>query len=139
MCVQSCSETMEGLGLQAVALSDGSTAYIQQNISDGSLMEGNTVQLEDGTTAFIQHVSVQQKESLAFEDGQAVQLEDGTTAFIHHTPKDGFDPSSVEAVELEDGSTAYIHHQTSSAVELNAEAIATLESYASKVRPHATC
>ncbi|XP_052445953.1 zinc finger protein 76 [Carassius gibelio] len=124
---------MEGLGLQAVALSDGSTAYIQQNISDGSLMEGNTVQLEDGTTAFIQHVSVQQKESLAFEDGQAVQLEDGTTAFIHHTPKDGFDPSSVEAVELEDGSTAYIHHQTSSAVELNAEAIATLESYASKL------
>uniref|UniRef100_A0A672KUC7 C2H2-type domain-containing protein n=1 Tax=Sinocyclocheilus grahami TaxID=75366 RepID=A0A672KUC7_SINGR len=52
---------MEGLGLQAVALSDGSTAYIQQTISDASLMEGNTVQLEDGTTAFIQHVSVQQK------------------------------------------------------------------------------
>lgn len=29
--------------------------------ADGSLVEGNTVQLEDGTTAFIQHVSVQQK------------------------------------------------------------------------------
>ncbi|XP_050961287.1 zinc finger protein 76 isoform X2 [Labeo rohita] len=126
---------MESLGLQAVALSDGSTAYIQQSISDGSLLEGNTVQLEDGTTAFIQHVSVQQKESLAFEDGQAVQLEDGTTAFIHHTPKDGFDPSAVEAVQLEDGSTAYIHHQTGGGVELNAdaEAIATLESYASKL------
>lgn len=26
-------------------------------------------------------------ESLAFEDGQAVQLEDGSTAFIHHAPK----------------------------------------------------
>lgn len=33
LCVQSCSEMMEGLGLQAVALSDGSTAYIQQTIS----------------------------------------------------------------------------------------------------------
>ncbi|XP_016386806.1 zinc finger protein 76 isoform X2 [Sinocyclocheilus rhinocerous] len=101
----SCCEMMAGLGLQAVALSDGSTAYIQQTIS----------------------------ESLAFEDGQAVQLEDGTTAFIHHTPKDGFDPGAVEAVQLEDGSTAYIHHQTGGAVELDAEAIATLESYASKL------
>ncbi len=49
---------------------------------------------------------------------------------------DGFDPDAVEAVQLEDGSTAYIHHQTGGAVELNAEAIATLESYASKVWPH---
>lgn len=30
-------------------------------VSDGSLVEGNTIQLEDGTTAFIQHVTVQQK------------------------------------------------------------------------------
>ncbi|KAJ8360693.1 hypothetical protein SKAU_G00172180 [Synaphobranchus kaupii] len=101
---------MESLGLQAVALSDGSTAYIQQAIKDGSLVEGDTVQLEDGTTAYIQQVTVQQKEALPFEDGQAVQLEDGTTAYIHHTPKDGYDPTAVEAVQLEDGSTAYIHH-----------------------------
>ncbi|CAM4662641.1 unnamed protein product [Leuciscus chuanchicus] len=120
---------MEGLGLQAVALSDGSTAYIQQSISDGSLVEGNTVQLEDGTTAFIQHVTVQQKESLAFEDGQAVQLEDGSTAFIHHTPKEGFGPGAVEAVQLEDGSTAYIHHQ----MNTDPDAIGALESYASKL------
>ncbi|XP_056093976.1 zinc finger protein 76 isoform X6 [Rhinichthys klamathensis goyatoka] len=120
---------MEGLGLQAVALSDGSTAYIQQSISDGSLVEGNTVQLEDGTTAFIQHVTVQQKESLAFEDGQAVQLEDGSTAFIHHTPKEGFGPGAVEAVQLEDGSTAYIHHQ----MNTDPDTIGELESYASKL------
>ncbi|XP_035244685.1 zinc finger protein 76 isoform X1 [Anguilla anguilla] len=101
---------MESLGLQAVALSDGSTAYIQQAIKDGSLVEGDTVQLEDGTTAYIQQVTVQQKDPLPFEDGQAVQLEDGTTAYIHHTPKDGYDPNAVEAVQLEDGSTAYIHH-----------------------------
>ncbi|KAJ8258811.1 hypothetical protein COCON_G00178230 [Conger conger] len=101
---------MESLGLQAVALTDGSTAYIQQAIKDGSLVEGDTVQLEDGTTAYIQQVTVQQKEPLPFEDGQAVQLEDGTTAYIHHTPKDGYDPNAVEAVQLEDGSTAYIHH-----------------------------
>lgn len=101
---------MESLGLQAVSLSDGSTAYIEQAIKDGNLVEGDTVQLEDGTTAYIQQVTVQQKEPLPFEDGQAVQLEDGTTAYIHHTPKDGYDPSAVEVVQLEDGSTAYIHH-----------------------------
>ncbi|XP_051977702.1 zinc finger protein 76 isoform X3 [Xyrauchen texanus] len=132
-CLNCCS-VMEGLGLQTVALSDD----IQQTLSVGSLMEGNTVQLEDGTTAYIQHITVQQKESLAFEDGQAVQLEDGTTAYIHHTPK-GFDASTVEAVQLEDGSTAYIHHphalQTEGAVETTADAetIATLENYATKL------
>ncbi|XP_051977701.1 zinc finger protein 76 isoform X2 [Xyrauchen texanus] len=133
-CLNCCS-VMEGLGLQTVALSDD----IQQTLSVGSLMEGNTVQLEDGTTAYIQHITVQQKESLAFEDGQAVQLEDGTTAYIHHTPKEGFDASTVEAVQLEDGSTAYIHHphalQTEGAVETTADAetIATLENYATKL------
>lgn len=29
--------------------------------ADGSLVEGDTIQLEDGTTAFIQQVTVQQK------------------------------------------------------------------------------
>ncbi|KAL7843833.1 hypothetical protein AOLI_G00253450 [Acnodon oligacanthus] len=101
---------MESLGLQAVALSDGSTAFIQQALSETNLVEGDTIQLEDGTTAYIQQVTVQQKDTLPFEDGQAVQLEDGTTAYIHRTPKDGFDPGAVEAVQLEDGSTAYIHH-----------------------------
>ncbi|KAJ7999491.1 hypothetical protein DPEC_G00194980 [Dallia pectoralis] len=101
---------MESLRLQTVALTDGSTAYIEQAIKDGNLVEGDTIQLEDGTTAYIQQVTVQQKEPLPFEDGQAVQLEDGTTAYIHHTLKDGYDPSAVEAVQLEDGSTAYIHH-----------------------------
>uniref|UniRef100_A0AAY5EJT8 Transcription factor IIIA n=1 Tax=Electrophorus electricus TaxID=8005 RepID=A0AAY5EJT8_ELEEL len=141
---------MESLSLQAVALSDGSTAYIQQAINDGNLVEGDTIQLEDGTTAYIQQVTVQPKDSLPFEDGQAVQLEDGTTAYIHRMPKDGYDPSAVEAVQLEDGSTVYIHHpstlQTGGAIltvqtggaldDLAAEAdmISTLESYASQVR-----
>ncbi|XP_030632740.1 zinc finger protein 76 [Chanos chanos] len=144
---------MESLGLQAVALSDGSTAYIQQAISDGNLVEGDTIQLEDGTTAYIQQVTVQQKDPLPFEDGQAVQLEDGTTAYIHHTPKDGYDPSAVEAVQLEDGSTAYIHHpsglqtggtiltvQAGGALEeltveghMDADTIATLETYSAKM------
>ncbi|XP_028853764.1 zinc finger protein 76 isoform X3 [Denticeps clupeoides] len=139
---------MESLGLQAVALSDGSTAYIQQAIS-GTLVEGDTIQLEDGTTAFIQQVTLQKgvEEASAFEDGQAVQLEDGTTAYIHHTPKDGYDPSVVEAVQLEDGSTAYIHHpstvltvQPGGALEdlaseerVEAETITCLETYAKKL------
>ncbi|XP_018606659.1 zinc finger protein 76 [Scleropages formosus] len=143
---------MEDVGLQAVTLSDGSTAYIQQAIKDGNLVEGDTIQLEDGTTAYIQQVTVQQKEALPFEDGQVVQLEDGSTAYIHHTPKEGYDPSAVEAVQLEDGSTAYIHHpvtlqasrtiltvQPGGTLEeltreqaLDPDTISTLEQYASK-------
>ncbi|KAK6470472.1 zinc finger protein 76-like [Huso huso] len=140
---------MESLGLQAVTLSDGSNSFIQQAIKDGKLIEGDTIQLEDGTTAYIQQVTVQQKDYTPFEDGQAVQLEDGSTAYIHHMLKEGYDPSTVEAVQLEDGSTAYIHHpsgmQASNTIltvhteggleegTIDPETITTLEQFASKM------
>ncbi|KAM8940400.1 zinc finger protein 143 isoform 4-T4 [Pelodytes ibericus] len=101
-------DTMDGMSLQAVTLSDGSTAYIQHNSKDGKLLEGQVIQLEDGSAAYVQHVS--KTDGLRLEDGQAVQLEDGTTAYIHHSTKDTYDQSSVQAVQLEDGTTAYIHH-----------------------------
>ncbi|XP_037700060.1 zinc finger protein 76 isoform X3 [Choloepus didactylus] len=145
---------MESLGLQAVTLSDGTTAYIQQAIKGEKLLEGQVIQLEDGTTAYIHQVTVQ-KESLSFEDGQPVQLEDGSMAYIHRTPKEGYDPSALEAVQLEDGSTAYIHHpvavpsdstilavQTEVGLEdlateedegFSADTVVALEQYASKV------
>ncbi|XP_053459679.1 zinc finger protein 76 isoform X2 [Nycticebus coucang] len=100
---------MESLGLQTVTLSDGTMAYVQQAVKGEKLLEGQVIQLEDGTTAYIHQVTVQ-KESLSFEDGQPVQLEDGSVAYIHRTPKEGYDPSTLEAIQLEDGSTAYIHH-----------------------------
>ncbi|XP_062433720.1 zinc finger protein 143 isoform X2 [Rhea pennata] len=104
-------ENMEGVSLQAVTLSDGSTAYIQHNSKDGKLMDGQVIQLEDGSAAYVQHVPMpKNRDSLRLEDGQAVQLEDGTTAFIHHTSKDSYDQSALQAVQLEDGTTAYIHH-----------------------------
>ncbi|XP_015686238.1 zinc finger protein 76-like, partial [Protobothrops mucrosquamatus] len=78
------------------------------HVSEEKLIEGQMIQLEDGSTAFFQQVTLQ-KESITFEDGQPVALEDGTMAFIHHTPKEGFDPSTLEAIQLEDGSTAFIH------------------------------
>ncbi|KFW01427.1 Zinc finger protein 76, partial [Fulmarus glacialis] len=99
---------MESLGLQAVTLSDGTTAYIQQAVKGEKLIEGQVIELEDGTTAYIHQVTVQ-KDSVAFEDGQPVMLEDGSMAYIHNTAKEGYDPSTFEAVQLEDGSTAYIH------------------------------
>nr|XP_008520951.1 PREDICTED: zinc finger protein 76 [Equus przewalskii] len=79
------------------------------SVKGEKLLEGQVIQLEDGTTAYIHQVTVQ-KEPLSFEDGQPVQLEDGSMAYIHHTPKEGYDPNALEAVQLEDGSTAYIHH-----------------------------
>lgn len=146
---------MESLSLQAVTLTDGSTAYIQHTLKDAKLVEGQTIQLEDGTTAYIQQVTVQKGDSLSFEDGQAVQLEDGSTAYIHHTPKDEFDPDAVQAVQLEDGTTAFIHHpvsmhgpntilavQTEAGLEalhataddaVDQETISALEHYANKV------
>ncbi|NXE40250.1 ZNF76 protein, partial [Ptilorrhoa leucosticta] len=72
------------------------------------LIEGQVIELEDGTTAYIHQVTVQ-KESVAFEDGQPVVLEDGSMAFIHSTAKDSYEPGTFQAVQLEDGSTAYIH------------------------------
>ncbi|XP_049621212.1 zinc finger protein 76 isoform X2 [Suncus etruscus] len=145
---------MESLGLQPVTLSDGTMAYIQQAVKGEKLLEGQVIQLEDGTTAYIHQVTVQ-KEALSFEDGQPVQLEDGSMAYIHRTPKEGFDPSTLEAVQLEDGSTAYIHHpvavpadsailavQTEVGLEelatedeegFTADTVVALEQYASKV------
>uniref|UniRef100_A0A2D4IZW1 Zinc finger protein 76 n=1 Tax=Micrurus lemniscatus lemniscatus TaxID=129467 RepID=A0A2D4IZW1_MICLE len=99
---------MESLSLQAMTLSDGTTAYVQQDAGEEKLVDGQMIELEDGSTAFFQQVTLQ-KESITFEDGQPVTLEDGTMAFIHHTPKEGFDPNTLEAIQLEDGSTAFIH------------------------------
>ncbi|KAM6236954.1 zinc finger protein 76 isoform 2-T2 [Porphyrio hochstetteri] len=100
---------MESLGLQAVTLSDGTTAYVQQAVKGEKLIEGQVIELEDGTTAYIHQVTVQ-KESVAFEDAQPVVLEDGSMAYIHSTAKESYEPSTFEAIQLEDGSTAYIHH-----------------------------
>ncbi|NXW17093.1 ZNF76 protein, partial [Circaetus pectoralis] len=88
--------------------SAGSADGIFLTVSGEKLIEGQVIELEDGTTAYIHQVTVQ-KESVAFEDGQPVVLEDGSMAYIHNTAKESYDPSTFEAVELEDGSTAYIH------------------------------
>ncbi|XP_053576571.1 zinc finger protein 143 [Bombina bombina] len=101
-------DTIEAMSLQAVTLSDGSTAYIQHNGKDSKLIEGQVIQLEDGSAAYVQHLT--KSDSLRLEDGQTVQLEDGTTAYIHHSTKDSYDQNSLQAVQLEDGTTAYIHH-----------------------------
>ncbi|XP_054836010.1 zinc finger protein 76 isoform X5 [Eublepharis macularius] len=103
---------MENLGLQTMTLSDGTTAYVQQDAHEEKLIEGQLIELEDGSTAFIQQVTLP-KESVTFEDGQPVALEDGTMAFIHHAPQEGYDPNTLEAIQLEDGSTAFIHHPVS--------------------------
>ncbi|KAI1230960.1 hypothetical protein IHE44_0008396 [Lamprotornis superbus] len=99
---------MESLGLPAVTLGDGTTAYLQQAGRGEKLIEGQVIELEDGTTAYIHQVTVQ-KEAVAFEDGQPVVLEDGSMAFIHSTAKESYEPGTFQAVQLEDGSTAYIH------------------------------
>ncbi|XP_044300750.1 zinc finger protein 76 isoform X2 [Varanus komodoensis] len=103
---------MESLGLPAVTLSEGTTAFVQQDDSEEKLIEGQVIELEDGSTAFVQHVTLQ-KEAIMFEDGQPVALEDGTMAFIHHAPKEGYDPNTLETIQLEDGSTAFIHRPVS--------------------------
>ncbi|XP_077046609.1 zinc finger protein 76 isoform X4 [Agelaius phoeniceus] len=100
---------MESLGLPAVTLGDGTTAYLQQAARGEKLIEGQVIELEDGTTAYIHQVTVQ-KEAVAFEDGQPVVLEDGSMAFIHNTAKESYEPGTFQALQLEDGSTAYIHH-----------------------------
>ncbi|XP_053820152.1 zinc finger protein 76 isoform X1 [Vidua chalybeata] len=99
---------MESLGLPAATLGDGTTTYLQQAARGEKLIEGQVIELEDGTTAYVHQVTAQ-KEAVAFEDGQPVVLEDGSMAFIHSTAKESYEPGTFQAVQLEDGSTAYIH------------------------------
>lgn len=127
LCLGDISDDQYADSIEAVTLADGSTAYIQHNTQDGSVLEGQVIQLDDGTTAYIQHISVQngdepngwsgsatsdvmEGESLNLEAGQAVQLEDGSTAYLHHIPKEMYDSPALQAVQLEDGSTAFIQH-----------------------------
>uniref|UniRef100_A0A670JCV6 Uncharacterized protein n=1 Tax=Podarcis muralis TaxID=64176 RepID=A0A670JCV6_PODMU len=93
---------------------NGTLSSIQQRARE-KLIEGQVIELEDGSTAFVQQVTLQ-KESITFEDGQPVALEDGTMAFIHHAPQEGYDPNTLEAIQLEDGSTAFIHRPVSLSV-----------------------
>ncbi|KAG7327194.1 hypothetical protein KOW79_008800 [Hemibagrus wyckioides] len=131
LCLSDISEEQYTDGLEAVTLADGSTAYIQRNTQDtealsaldGSVLEGQVIQLDDGATAYIQHIAVQNGEESnglsgaatsdvveSLEAGQAVQLEDGSTAYLHHIPKEVYDSPALQAVQLEDGSTAFIQH-----------------------------
>ncbi|XP_033375754.1 zinc finger protein 76 [Parus major] len=101
---------VRGRGLRRCA---GCAAPVADSGPAGSsgekLIEGQVIELEDGTTAYIHQVTVQ-KDAVAFEDGQPVVLEDGSMAFIHSTAKESYEPGTFQAVQLEDGSTAYIHH-----------------------------
>ncbi|KAK2869649.1 hypothetical protein Q7C36_001520 [Tachysurus vachellii] len=126
LCLGDISDDQYIDSLEAVTLTDGSTAYIQRNAQDtkavtaldGSVLEGQVFQLDDGATAYIQHVhngeepsgvsGAATSESLRLEAGQAVQLEDGSTAYLHHIPKELYDSPALQAVQLEDGSTAFI-------------------------------
>ncbi|MCI4383116.1 hypothetical protein PGIGA_G00022710 [Pangasianodon gigas] len=127
LCLGDFSDDQYTDSLEAVTLTDGSTAYIQCNTQDGCVLEGQVIQLDDGATAYIQHIAVQngdepsgwsgaatsdvvEGESLSLEAGQAVQLEDGSTAYVHHIPKEVYDSPALQAVQLEDGSTAFIQH-----------------------------
>lgn len=118
----SVSQQMDTQTVQAVTLADGTTAFIQHP-KGGKFMEGQTISLEDGSTAVVQGIShvlpvnnIQSEidsvvnPNIVLTDstqvgGQPIQLEDGTTAFLHHTPKEG-----LQAIQLEDGTTAYITH-----------------------------
>ncbi|XP_043763191.1 zinc finger protein 76 isoform X7 [Cervus elaphus] len=125
---------MESLGLQTVTLSDGTTAYVQQQAVKGpllsisastgdKLLEGQVIQLEDGTTAYIHQVAVQKgwttraagrwQHGLHTPHTQRSQPRLLPLCSIWANrmfPAEGYDPSALEAVQLEDGSTAYIHH-----------------------------
>uniref|UniRef100_A0A2I3HGT5 C2H2-type domain-containing protein n=1 Tax=Nomascus leucogenys TaxID=61853 RepID=A0A2I3HGT5_NOMLE len=112
------------------------------------LLEGQVIQLEDGTTAYIHQVTVQKESQLYLFPLCGIRAN-------HVFPAEGYDPSALEAVQLEDGSTAYIHHpvavpsdstilavQTEVGLEdlaaeddegFSADTVVALEQYASKV------
>ncbi|POI30000.1 hypothetical protein CIB84_006250 [Bambusicola thoracicus] len=96
---------MESVGLQAVTLSDGTAASVQQAVKGEKVIEEQVIETEDENTVYI-HPVIVQKDFVAFEDGQPVVSEEWGMAYI---PKEGFDSSTSEAVQPEDGSTTNIH------------------------------
>ncbi|XP_038018541.1 zinc finger protein 76 isoform X3 [Motacilla alba alba] len=96
---------MESLGLPAVTLGDGTTAYLQQ-AARGHGARGCSSQC---SSIWAPLSLPALKKAVAFEDGQPVVLEDGSMAFIHSTAKESYEPGTLQAVQLEDGSTAYLH------------------------------
>uniref|UniRef100_A0A8D0B497 Transcription factor IIIA n=1 Tax=Salvator merianae TaxID=96440 RepID=A0A8D0B497_SALMN len=115
---------MESLGLQTMILSDGTTAYIQQDDNKEKLIEGQVIELEDGSTAFVQQVTLQ-KEGYDPNTLEAIQLEDGSTAFIHR-PVCGSTDSTIVAVEADAGL------EEMAVEEKDLDTITTLKDYSSK-------
>ncbi|PIK39203.1 putative zinc finger protein [Apostichopus japonicus] len=97
----------DGETLESVQFVDGPPSALLQckDVDDGTLPEGQAIQLDDGTTAYIHQVSADKFS--AIEDGQAVQLEDGSTAYILRASLKG-ESSNLQAVQLEDGTTALL-------------------------------
>ncbi|GFN87722.1 hypothetical protein PoB_001422800 [Plakobranchus ocellatus] len=91
--------------VQALTLLDGTTTLIgaPQKEEPGSeeqqpmpkFVEGQTIKLEDGTTALLQASHPE----AAAEGIQAIQLEDGSTAFISHTHTDGLLSGTVNQLD----------------------------------------
>ncbi|XP_074660854.1 uncharacterized protein LOC141913273 [Tubulanus polymorphus] len=81
--------------LQAVTLADGSTAYIERTFSkEEQQLIASQNQLVEGHIDAEQQQIIQQTPK--FVEGQAIQLEDGTHAFIHSAPKSGMQAIQLE-------------------------------------------
>ncbi|XP_064634551.1 zinc finger protein 76-like isoform X2 [Lineus longissimus] len=88
--IQQDGKLIEG---QAVQLEDGSTAIVQTMVDkrdNQSVMSPSDADLTSGAT------DICGPGAGKFVEGQAVQLEDGTTAYIHSTPKEGFQAVQLE-------------------------------------------
>ncbi|XP_065596351.1 zinc finger protein 76 isoform X2 [Cyrtonyx montezumae] len=97
---------MESVGMQAVTLSDGTAASVQQAAKGEKVIEEQVTETEDENTVYI-HPVIVQKDFVALEDGQPVVLEDRGVAYI---PKEGYDSSTLQAAQPEDDSTTNFHH-----------------------------
>ncbi|KAJ8777576.1 hypothetical protein J1605_014229 [Eschrichtius robustus] len=97
-------------------------------VADGKLIDGQVIQLEDGSAAYVQHVPIPKSNSYDQSALQAVQLEDGTTAYIHHAVQV---PQSDTILAIQaDGTVAGLH--TGDAT-IDPDTISALEQYAAKV------
>ncbi|XP_041365657.1 zinc finger protein 76-like isoform X2 [Gigantopelta aegis] len=101
--------------VQAVTLADGTTAFIQHPKANEKFLEGQTLTLEDGSTAVVQGDTPKSESVSKLIAGQAIQLEDGSTAYLQTTPKAALD-QGLQAITLEDGTTAFIAHPNPEAI-----------------------
>lgn len=106
--VVAANAPVEAIKFAMPGLMTGEGGDITQTVQALTLPDGNTTLI--GTTQKEDSGAEEQQSSLPkFTEGQTIKLEDGSTALLQPTPPEAMN-EGLQAIQLEDGYTAFISH-----------------------------